>query len=302
MNKITVFTPTYNRAYSLPDLYNSLIRQTNKDFDWLIVDDGSTDDTKELVESWIDDAQLEIRYIYQKNGGMLSAHNTAYNNITSELNVCIDSDDYMTDNAVEIILTNWEKYRKENHAGILGLDIYKTGEVIGIKFDNSPMDVKFSELIKQYGVIGDKKFVYLTSVINQYPRFPEYENEKFPAAGLLYRKIDRDYDLLAINEPLCVVEYREDGNTSNKIKQYLKNPNAFADYRIERLKLAETFTDRFKNAVHYVSSKLIANKKIIEKQTPFKFLVFLAIPFGFILKLYLTNTKRTGIRQIKNDR
>src|SRR5690606_33604780 len=100
MHKLTVFTPTYNRAYSLPHLYESLKRQTCPNFEWLVVDDGSSDNTRELVESWIKEGRVPIRYIYQKNKGMCGAHNTAYDNITTELCVCIDSDDYMTDNAV----------------------------------------------------------------------------------------------------------------------------------------------------------------------------------------------------------
>lgn len=294
---ITVFTPTYNRDYSLPDVYHSLLRQTCQDFEWLIIDDGSTDNTKEIVDSWIRENKIPIRYIYQENKGMCGAHNTAYDNIHTELNVCIDSDDYLTDNAIEIILKYWKKYGTEKHSGILGLDIYKNGKVLGIKFENSPMNVTYTGLKRKYGNIGDKKFVCRTEVINQYPRFPEYENEKFPAVGLLYRMMDKNYQFLGINENLCVVEYRQDGNSNNKVKQYLKNPNAFADTRIIGMKLAETTKERFKNAIHYVSSKLIANKPIIDKQTPYKTYVILAIPFGWVLKKYLTNTNRKAINK-----
>lgn len=294
MKAITVFTPSYNRSYTLPKLYESLLRQTSQDFEWLIVDDGSTDNTEELVRKWTQESPFKISYFKQKNKGMLGAHNTAYDNIRTELNVCIDSDDYMPDNAIEIILTYWTKYSQPHIAGILGLDSDVRGEIMGIQFDTSPSEVKFTDLKNKYGDIGDKKFVYRTEIINQYPRFPEYETEKFPAAGLLYRKIDKAYSLLGINEVLCIVEYMEDGNSKNKIKQYIKNPNAFADYRIERMRIAETSIDRFKNAVHYVSSKLIAKKSVIDKKTPYKLLVFLAIPFGWILKKYITNTKKKG--------
>src|SRR5690606_4533229 len=174
MKKITVFTPTYNRSYSLPDLYQSLLRQTNKDFEWVIIDDGSTDNTKEIVEKWIIDGIIPIRYIYQNNKGMCAAHNTAYDNISTELNVCIDSDDYMTNHAIETIIKYWQKYGSEKYSGILGLDIDKKGKVLGITFEKSPMDVTFTGLKRKYGDIGDKKFVCRTEVINKYPRFPEY--------------------------------------------------------------------------------------------------------------------------------
>ena len=95
MKTITIFTPTYNRAYLLPQLYNSLIEQTNKDFIWLVIDDGSNDNTKELIKNWQQKNKISIQYIYQENQGMHGAHNTAYKNIDTELNTCIDSDDYM---------------------------------------------------------------------------------------------------------------------------------------------------------------------------------------------------------------
>lgn len=116
---ITVFTPAYNRAYTLHLCYESLKRQTSKDFKWLIIDDGSTDNTKHLVDSWINENNgFEIKYIYKENGGMHTAHNKAYENIDTELNVCIDSDDYMTDDAIEKIVKFWEKNGEDKYAGI----------------------------------------------------------------------------------------------------------------------------------------------------------------------------------------
>ena len=100
--KITVFTPAYNRAHTLPRTYESLKRQNNKNFIWLIIDDGSIDNTQELVDQWIkEDNDFIIQYIYKENGGMHTAHNVAYQNITTELNVCIDSDDCLADNAID---------------------------------------------------------------------------------------------------------------------------------------------------------------------------------------------------------
>ena len=111
MATLTVFTPAYNRAHTLPRTYESLLRQDCKDFLWLIVDDGSTDNTAELVRDWQSrDSGFEIQYIYKENGGMHTAHNTAYENIDTELNTCIDSDDYMTDDAVEKIVNCWRKH------------------------------------------------------------------------------------------------------------------------------------------------------------------------------------------------
>lgn len=295
IKKITVFTPAYNRAYTLPHLYASLLRQNNKDFEWLVIDDGSTDSTAELVKGWEKENKIPIRYIRQKNKGMLGAHNTAYDHIDSELNVCIDSDDYMPDNAIETILKMWEKCKSPDIAGLIGLDIDKKGAIIGKKFETSNKRIEYESLLTIRG-LGDKKFVLRTEVVNKYDRYPEYEKEKFPAAAWLYRIIGQDYKYITLNEPLCIVEYLPDGNSKNKFKQYLNNPNAFADYRIECMKMDQSFKDRFRNAIHYVSSKLIAKKKIIDGRTPHKSTVFLAIPFGIALKIYLQNTKRRGVK------
>ena len=107
---LTIFTPAYNRAHTIGRTYESLCRQTSKDFCWLVVDDGSVDNTKELVINWIKENKIPIRYIYQQNQGMHGAHNTAYRNIDTELNTCIDSDDYMPDDAVEKIIAFWNRY------------------------------------------------------------------------------------------------------------------------------------------------------------------------------------------------
>ena len=152
MKTLTVFTPTYNRAYCLGKLYNSLIRQTNKDFSWMIIDDGSTDNTEKLVQSWIDEDNIHIQYHYQENQGMHGGHNTAYSLIETPLNVCIDSDDFMPNNAVELILNQWELI-KDNPccAGIVGLDADKSGKIIGTKIPEGLGETTLYSLYHQQG-------------------------------------------------------------------------------------------------------------------------------------------------------
>ncbi len=123
MPTITVFTPAYNRAHTLGRTYSSLLKQNNKDFVWMIIDDGSTDNTAQRIKEWQTIANgFEIIYIYKQNGGMHTAHNTAYNNISTELSVCIDSDDMLSDDAIENILSKWNEIKNANYAGIIGLD------------------------------------------------------------------------------------------------------------------------------------------------------------------------------------
>lgn len=285
--KLTVFTPTFNREYILPVLYQSLLRQTSQDFVWLIVDDGSTDNTEALVQSWINENVISIRYIYQENLGMVGAHNTAHHNINTELNVCIDSDDYMPDNAVETILRKWDENKNEKLMGMVGLDSYKNGDIIGSMFPDKVNTATFSELLFKYHLKGDKKYVLRTDLIKKHLPYPSVPNEKFPAPSYMYLILEQKYDLLLLNEVLCIVEYLPDGNSMNKIKQIFKSPNAFALYRIARMKYPYNYIDKFKNAIHYVSNKLIGNSEGLLKESPAKITTVLALPFGYLLSLYL---------------
>lgn len=296
--KITVYTPTYNRAFCLHEVYESLLRQTNKDFRWLIVDDGSKDNTRELVESWISAEELQITYIYQSNKGMLGAHNTAHSSIDTELCVCIDSDDHMPKNGIEIILSLWEKYKQDTSiAGLIGLDCYKNGKIIGDTFEKSGMITNYRASSK---VSGDKKYVYRTSVLKRFGPYPEIKGEKFPAQGYLYRLIDRDYNLIAVNEILCVVEYLPDGNSFNKMSSYLKNPKGFMIHRLLLMKMAESYKEKFRNAIHYVSSCLIAKKWKDIFTNEHRSTTILAIPFGILLFFYLKKKKGGAVNRKLN--
>ena len=175
MAVLTVFTPAYNRAHTLPRTYESLLSQDCRDFVWLIVDDGSADNTAELVRSWQErDNGFEIRYIYKENGGMHTAHNTAYAHIDTELNTCIDSDDCLAENAVEKILQKWEQVKHKGYAGIIALDADMDGKVIGKGF---PEGLAETTLTGYYaaGGAGDKKLIYRTDVMKKYPPYPVFE-------------------------------------------------------------------------------------------------------------------------------
>ena len=290
---LTVFTPTYNRAYTLHKCYESLRRQTNKDFIWLIIDDGSTDNTKELVDSWLEnDNGFEIRYAYKENGGMHTAHNKAYELIDTELNVCIDSDDYMPDDAVESILSFWEKNRDNNYSGIIALDMFENGEIIGKKLPEQ----KSITLSGYYynGGNGDKKLIYRTEVMNKYPAYPEFEGEKFVPLDYKYLLADQDYELLIMNKPVCVVEYMEDGSSKNMLRQYYKNPRGFAFMRKVSMKYDTGFLKNFKTSIHYVSSSFISKNRKFIKESPRKGMTVLATPFGFALYLLVLYNNREG--------
>ena len=295
MKSITIFTPTFNRAYCLSQLYASLITQTSHDFLWLVIDDGSTDTTKALIDSWIAENKITIQYIYKKNEGMHSGHNVAIKNIITELNMCIDSDDFLPNDAIQKILDFWTKNKKESWAGLIGLDAFKDGKIVGTSFPNNLTECKYSLLKSKYKVTGDKKFVYKTDVIKKYPEYPIFEGEKFVPLGYKYLLIDQDYDLGVVHDVLCIVEYMPDGSSKNIIKQYLKNPKGFAHERKIRMKFAPSFKERFSNAVHYVSSSILLKNFSFFKESTNKWITFVAIPFGLLLNVYIRYTSKSGV-------
>lgn len=283
---LTVFTPAYNRGYIIHKCYESLCRQTSKDFVWLVVDDGSTDNTAELVKEWQkQDNGFEIKYIYKENGGMHTAHNTAYENIDTELNVCIDSDDYMPDNAVEKIISFWRENGSDKFAGIIALDIYESNrKTIGSELPNK----KSTTLMGYYrnGGSGDKKLIYRTDVINSTPPYPVFEDEKYVGLAYKYHIVDETKELLVMNEPVCVVDYQDSGSSANMWKQYYKNPKGFAFFRKSEMKYQHGL-QLFKTCIHYVSSSIISKNKSFVKESPKKLMTVLAVPFGILL--YILN-------------
>lgn len=285
---LTVFTPTYNRAYTLWKGYEGLKRQTSKDFKWIIVDDGSTDNTRELVSGWMNENLVPIEYYYKKNGGMHTAHNEAYRHIDTELAVCIDSDDYMTDNGVELIISRWRKFGNEKYAGMIGLDVYeKNGEIIGTSFPQGLHECKTYDLARKYGVFSDKKYVYRPDVIKKYLPYPEFDGERYGQVNYLYQKIDHDYDMLCSNDIYCVVEYMPDGLTINVFEQHKTSPRTRAAESDVLIKYVPYWQEKLKRATQYVSSVIFAKDIKLLFQTKNKAWVFSAIPFGIIYNIYL---------------
>ncbi len=263
---ITIFTPTYNRGYILENLYKSLLKQTVKKFKWLIVDDGSTDNTRELVNKWKEENKINIIYIYQENQGMCGAHNTAYDVIDTELNMCVDSDDYLVDNAIEIILKKWDKCNKNTTAGIIALDAYKNGKIVGTKM---PTDIKTSKIYDLYfknNVHGDKKLIYRTELTKKF-KYKITKGEKVVSSACKYYLIDQICELNILNEIICIVEYLEDGLSYHFRDDYFKNPNGNIEFAKVILEIPNaTKIHKLKQAVHYVGNSYVLKKKRKLKQ------------------------------------
>ena len=321
MKHLTVFTPTYNRKHTLPRTYESLRHQTCDAFIWLIIDDGSSDGTREWVESlgekiidsgprfnWMgriidgeDDNHFTIKtdkfsveYIYKPNGGLYTGYNTAYATIQTELCVCIDSDDYMPDDAVEKILNIWgDRPRDKEYCGIVGLDYnVVNGLPIGGFFPDGLKEAYQMDIPHQ----GDTKQVMRTELMKKVSPQIGFEGERdFNPFYMLVQVLDK-YPILVVNENFCWVEYQigADSMSQGIWKQYIRSPRSYAKYRIMAMQLqhGNSWIARLRNCVHYVSSCIMSHNKEWLAQTPLKILTLLATPMGVILYLIIKYKNR----------
>lgn len=294
MKKLTVFTPTFNRINLLPRLYDSLKNQIDKNFIWMIIDDGSTDGTDQLVKTWQQEKKIDIIYFYKENQGMHSGHNLAYEKITTPWNTCIDSDDMMTENAVESILHHVQDIEKhDDFYAVVGLDADMDRNLIGRPFPEILKKIRFNEIYLKYGLIGDKKIVYKTTLMKSLPPYPIYEGEKLVPLDYKSLLADQIAFVKPVNEVWCLVEYQPDGSTRNMLKQYRRHPRGFAFSRISRINYGYTLKERFKNAVHLVSSSFFSKDFASLFKTNHTLLVLAAVPAGVLLHFYIRiNTKR----------
>ena len=293
MAQLTVFTPTYNRSHTIWRTYESLCRQTSMDFQWLVIDDGSSDDTSSLVSSWIKPDQLndhnpqafdgycesgfKIRYIWKKNGGLHTGYNTAYANIDTELCVCIDSDDWMPDDAVEKIVRLWmDRPMGKDYAGIEGLDFNVVdGKPIGGFFPEHLREAYHAEI----GHVGDTKQVMRTDLMKNVAPQIGFQGEKdFNPFYMLSQVLDK-YLALIVNDNLCWVEYQIDADSMSQgiWKQYVRSPRSYAKYRINQmlLKHGNSWKKRFRLCTHYVSSCILSGDGQWIKNSPLKVLVLI---------------------------
>lgn len=290
MKRLTVFTPTYNRAHTLRRLYESLCRQTCKDFEWLVIDDGSTDNTRELIDAFIAENRLTIHYIAQTNGGLFTGYNAAYAHIDTELSVCVDSDDFMPDNAVELIVRKWTNEGSAEYAGLVGLDFYadKRTPIAGF-FSKTLQSCYFLELYTKNIHRGDTKPVMRTDLMKQVAPQVGFPGEKNFNPIYMFLQVCDDRPLLVLNENLCFVDYQKtDSMSANIYKQYADSPRSFAKLRRLEMGLKRSNAlNRYRSAVHYVSSCLMSKDytRLIEPRH--KLLTTTALLPGVLWYIYI---------------
>ena len=287
---LTVFTSTYNRANTLIRLYYSLLKQTDKDFEWIIVDDGSTDNTQSMVDAWLkNDEKIKIRYFRKKNEGFHTGYNVAIANLNSELAVCIDSDDYMPADAVHKIHKCWINRGENEYGGIIGLDCLEDGRIIGGRLPDDRQSINLIDLLlDKYNVAhGDKKIVVRSDLYKKVAPMKVYPGEKYFNPHYMHLEISRNYDFLILNECLCIVEYRPDGMGANIFRQYKNSPNSFLEIRKQFFTFKGTSTySKYRNSIHFVSSALLAHRFIEEyRRSDNKGIILLGFIPGTMLAL-----------------
>ena len=253
--KLTVFTPTYNRRELLTRAYKSLTKQTVKDFVWLIVDDGSTDHTDDAVKKWIDEGIIPIRYHYRENGGKMRAHNTGVSLCDTELFLCLDSDDWLVEDAVESLLHAYEDAGREYKGskpigGVVAHKGKSRDEILGSSdFPDTGVSTLYG--LYQRGFSGETTLMFRTEVLKLFP-FPEIEGEKYVPEDYIYDKIDAVCVLAVLPRIITVCEIVDGGYTDNAKKLRRENVNAFYLYFEQRAFITPRGINRLKYLGRYV--------------------------------------------------
>lgn len=251
---ITILTPTYNRASLLPRLFDSLLRQTNKDFEWIVVDDGSTDDTREVVANLKEKCggAFPMDYVYKANGGKHMAINIGAERARGELLFIADSDDLLTDDALETVENSWHDISDDkSFAGIAGLDIaMDTREVIGSGLPQEHIDCNAIDIRYRHHVTGDMKEVFRTEVLREFP-FPEFAGERFCPEQLVWFRMARRYRLRYINKPIYIADYQPDGITAGITRARMRNPSASMLTYAELTECPVPFLVKVKAAINF---------------------------------------------------
>lgn len=282
--KISILTPTYNRANLLNKLYESLVKNSKYDIniEWLIMNDGSTDETKNVIKRFIEENKIEIKYFEQENQGKMASINKLVEKATGDLIVDCDSDDYFTEDALKIIKEEYEKNKDEKDIyGLCFLKYDQNEENMGNNFKNKKttmFDLYFKE-----GETGEKAIVFFSSIRKQYKHELEH-NERFVTEARMYHKLDEKYKMICINKPIMICEYQKEGYTQNIVKQFKENPYGYYDYFKEILQKdmkGVTFNKRLYAIKHYILFSYLTkqyNTKMIKKFGNKILYFFLLIP------------------------
>ncbi len=278
--RLTYFTPTYNREKLLPKLYESLLAQTNKNFIWLVIDDGSKDNTETLVLGWKKDNKIQIEYVKKENGGKHTAIELSNQICTTEFITCVDSDDFLTPNATEVLYSKFDLCEKADTVGIVGPRNQinsKTNEIWNL--ENEPLF--FYDIKNKLGVLPETILVFKTEIAKQY-HFPIIPTERFVTEEVYYRQFFYKYQFIPIKEKIYVAEYLEDGYTNMGLTLFKKNPVGYAcclrQTACMTIKNKSGFKENLKKIRDYYGWKSLHKTKDKHLLTEYK----IPFPYNFI--------------------
>lgn len=283
---VTVLTPAFNREKALKKLYESLESQSCKDFEWLVVDDGSTDGTDNLITRLQEKSKFSIRYIYKNNGGKHTALNVGVQTIDSELTFIVDSDDIVTEYAIESILKIHKKYGvRDEICGYAFLRAFPDGRINGKKFGKDEQIGSYIQVRVNGNDTGaDKAEVFKTRCLKEFP-FPEYLNEKFLGEDLVWVRMARTYEMVHINKVIYIGNYLEGGLTNNRRKYNIASPVGCVHRAEEFMEPDLKIKYRVKGGLQYIAYGKIARFGIVDliRKSKHKILVIACVPLGLFL-------------------
>lgn len=271
-----MFTPAFNRAHTLPRLYRSLLNQTSKEFVWMVVNDGSTDDTENLIADYISEGSIPIIYHKTENGGKQRAHNFGVSMCDAELFLCVDSDDYLTDDAVETLIAVWEEERdKSRVAGIVFLKGFSKTKPLGPRFPSGVKHSTLRALYDRYHFRGDTGLMYRTDVLKRFPFFVA-EGEKFIGESYAYDQIDQHFEMRVLDKILYIAEYLPDGYTKNVRRVTKENPIGYLTLKKQSILFDRTVLAKFRDTILYLVGCDLAKRRGAVLDAPSKVLAIIA--------------------------
>ena len=281
--KLTIFTPAYNRAQTLPRLYRSLQYQACHDFEWLIVDDGSTDGTETVAREFTREQDFPVRYIRKENGGKHTAHNLALEQARGEWFLCVDSDDYLADGAVAALLSFLEE--RDPPEGVVAYKTDIRGNLLSGAFPQEPDQVKLHSLSLDYGCTGEFTLVFRTDFAREYP-FPVFPGERFITESAIYDRMDREGWFALLRSVITVCEYQPDGYSRSTDNLMRSSPNGFCLYFLQRIDLQRSIVSRLVCAGKYWCFRSISGNRELEYGGKHGLTVALGRVLGPVFRLY----------------
>lgn len=280
--KITIFTPTYNRKNKLKRVYDSLCAQKCYNFEWLIIDDGSSDNTEELIFNYINNGMFPVRYFKKNNGGKHTAYNMALELAKGDFFMCLDSDDYLTNGAISIITSYMAPCSKE---GIIAYKCDELGNRLGSELPEDVCIASTLELEMKYSCTGEYTLIYPTSVAREFP-FPVFTNERFITECVIYDRISRVCSMQLLKQVITICEYQTDGYTNNLNALMQNNPAGYCLYYMQRIDIQKNWKKRLVYAGKYHCFGLFTKGKKICYEGRYQSFVTCVTPMGIIFWIY----------------